>query len=437
VADRAFRSHPLVLREREWILGLNQAAAHVHEVNKRIAVAKLRIELAKAEQSSQSLAIKHAEEIQTYLETQKFTRHELFDQRINQLRDLFRRVAEIGFGLLEEAKLLYRDERPNDTTQFTKVGPAASAEAELVSGHQLMACLQEMNHKFMETTPTGPQLTKHISLREINPLQLHELRENGTATFKIDELWFDLDHPAHYDRRIVSVGVSIPCVTGPMTGVGGTLTLTRSRRRPTKDDSLTDHPLKGVKSIALSSGRDDTGRFELRPDDPLYHRFEGLGAVSEWTLALPNMLRKFNYRTISDVILTIRYTAGSEGISRERQWIEAFKNLTQFGGKAVRLMSLRHDRADAWAAYLATGKVRVPAPVDMLPHVLRHFPKVTLKLVDGEAQPIFTQKPADPGDTKDAAVDDEDLVVDDLGVADRKALDDVEIWAQFSVSVRS
>ena len=351
------------------------------------------------------------------------------------MRDLFRRVADTGFGLLEQAKLLYRDERPNQTTEFIRVGPAASAEAELLSGHQLMAALLEMNRRFIETTPTGPQLTKHISLREIHPLQLRELRENGTATFKVDELWFDLDHPAHYDRRIVSVGVSIPCVTGPMTGVGGTLTLLRSRLRPKKGDPLTDHPLRGVKSIALSSGRDDTGRFELRPDDPLYHPFEGMGAVSEWTLSLPSTLRKFNYRTISDVVLTIRYTAESDGLSRERQWIDEFKKLTQFGSNAVRLMSLRHDRADAWAAYLATGKVRVPAPVEMLPHVLRSFPKIALKLVDGNAQPIYKGKPADTGDMKDATVQGGDLVIDDLGVTDRKGLDDVEIWAEFSVTV--
>ncbi|WP_216912978.1 neuraminidase-like domain-containing protein [Nocardia noduli] len=429
----------LVLRERDWILGLNQAAAHVHEIDKRIAVSKLRIELAKAEQSTQTLALQHAEQITTYLETQKFTRFELFDQRINHLRDLFRRIADIGFDLAHDAQICYRAERdPKDLTNFVTVGPAASAEAELLSGHRLMACLQEMNRSFIATSPVGPQLTKHISLREIDPVALQLLRETGTTTFKIDELWFDLDHPAHYDRRIVSVAVSIPCVTGPMAGVGGTLTLTDAWRRRTDSDDPglleQETPLVGVKSIALSSGRDDSGRFEIRVDDPLYHPFEGLGAVSRWDLTLPAMLRKFNYRTISDVVLSIRYTAEAGSQSRETKWIEAFKGLTQFGGTAVQLISLRHDRPDAWATYQSTGKLRLPAPVDMLPYVLRHFRGVTLKLASGEAQPIFIDKEADPGDSKHADADGSDLVVDDLGVADRKTLDDVTVRAQFTLT---
>src|SRR6185312_12827647 len=74
----------LVLREREWILGLNQAAARCHEIDQRIAVANLKIAVAQAGQQAQTLALTHAEEIQTFLATQKFTRYELFDQRIRQ-----------------------------------------------------------------------------------------------------------------------------------------------------------------------------------------------------------------------------------------------------------------------------------------------------------------------------------------------------------------
>lgn len=422
----------LVLREREWIIALNQAAAHVHEIDKRIAVANLRIELAKAEQSTQVLALKQAEQIQTYLQTQKFTRFELFDQRINQLRGLFRRVADVGFGLLDEAQQLFREERPNDDATFTRLGPPATAEAELLSGHQLMASLQEMNRRFLATAHTGPQLTKHISLREINPEELNKLRENGEAHFKVDELWFDLDHPDHLDRRIVSVAVSIPCITGPMTGVGGKLSLTASWRRLKKTPtSLT--PSTVTDTVALSSGRDDAGRFEIRPDDPLYNPFEGLGAISEWNIQLPKKLRKFNYRTISDVILTIRYTAEAGGASREGDWDDAFKALGQFGGKAVRMISVRHDRPDAWAAFLAGETLRVASPVDSLPHILRHRFGATLELELGGVQPVPAAKPADTNEWIDADAEDGDLVCD-LGAVDPVTLDDVTVLAYFTVS---
>ncbi len=55
--------------------------------------------------------------------------------------------------------------------------------------------------------------------------------------------------------------------------------------------------------------------FETQPKRP--SRFLALsreqGAVSTWTLTLPNQLRTFDYTTISDVILHVRYTAREAG----------------------------------------------------------------------------------------------------------------------------
>ena len=52
------------------------------------------------------------------------------------------------------------------------------------------------------------------------------------------EEFFDMDCPGHYFRRIKSVAVSIPCVTGPYTSINCTLTLLKSSIR--KDPLLRD-----------------------------------------------------------------------------------------------------------------------------------------------------------------------------------------------------
>jgi len=49
------------------------------------------------------------------------------------------------------------------------------------------------------------QLTRHISLRQIDPYALNQLREKGDAKFKVPEVLFDIDHPGYYDRRIKSI----------------------------------------------------------------------------------------------------------------------------------------------------------------------------------------------------------------------------------------
>src|SRR3989442_1568706 len=46
--------------------------------------------------------------------------------------------------------------------------------------------------------------------------------------------------------------------------------------------------------------------------------FEGAGAISLWTLSLPKSFRKFDYETITDVILHISYTADEDGVLRQK-----------------------------------------------------------------------------------------------------------------------
>ena len=49
--------------------------------------------------------------------------------------------------------------------------------------------------------------------------------------------------------------------------------------------------------------------FETNLRDERYLPFEGAGVISAWSLALLGKPRSFDYDTIADVLLTIRYTA--------------------------------------------------------------------------------------------------------------------------------
>lgn len=71
---------------------------------------------------------------------------------------------------------------------------------------------------------------------QLDPVALLMLRQNGECFVDIPETAFDMDYPGHYFRRLKSVGVSIPCVTGPYTTVACTLTLIGNQLR--KDSTL-------------------------------------------------------------------------------------------------------------------------------------------------------------------------------------------------------
>jgi hypothetical protein len=68
-----------------------------------------------------------------------------------------------------------------------------------------------------------------------------------------------------------------------------------------------------IQSIATSSGQNDSGLFETNLRDERYLPFEGAGAISQWRLQLPRDFRAFDYDTISDVVVHLRYTARDGG----------------------------------------------------------------------------------------------------------------------------
>ena len=73
------------------------------------------------------------------------------------------------------------------------------------------------------------------------------------------------------------------------------------------------------KAVATSTAQNDSGVFELNFRDERYLSFEGAGVISTWKLELNGKYKKedgtnidisqFDYDSISDVILQIRYTA--------------------------------------------------------------------------------------------------------------------------------
>ncbi len=184
------------------------------------------------------------------------------------------------------------------------------------------------------------ELTKLVSLRQLDPAALIQLRATGKCLVQVPETVFDLDHPGQYRRRLKAVSLSVPCVAGPYTSVSCKLSLVSNRYRsntdlrqgvgtnrekyqeqPGNDDRFT-YNVGTIESIATSTGQSDSGLFELNFRDERYLPFEGLGAVGTWQLELPAAFRQFDYDSISDVVLHLRYTA-RDGGSGFRALVEA------------------------------------------------------------------------------------------------------------------
>ena len=187
-------------------------------------------------------------------------------------------------------------------------------------------------------------------------------------------------------RRIKNVTLTIPCVTGPYTSVNCTLTLVQSRTRLTNtagsSNRYPEHPagsdprfaydFAATDSIATSTAQNDSGMFEVNFRDERYLPFEGAGAVSQWRLVMPADCNAFDFETITDVILNLRYTArnGGDALNERRQDPAAlrlppsagYSTAPPAGGtpavfpknqiNLLRYFSLRHEYPTEWYKFL-------------------------------------------------------------------------------------
>src|SRR5260370_3670830 len=112
-------------------------------------------------------------------------------------------------------------------------------------------------------------MNKHVRLLQVVPLGLVHWRATGSCMVSLPEELFDLDGPGHYFRRIKSVALTVPCVTGPYTGVNCTLSLQNSSIRTSSQISgsgYTDRKnlsanFGTIQAVVTSSGQADSALF--------------------------------------------------------------------------------------------------------------------------------------------------------------------------------
>ena len=270
----------------------------------------------------------------------------------------------------------------------------------LLSGEKLYFDIKQMELAYHDSNQRELEITRHVSLRQLDPLALIKLRIAGSCTFTVPEWLYDWDCPGHYMRRIKTVALSVPSVTGPYTSVNCTLTLLNSTLRTspllasgayirdtTQDDNRFTDYFGATDIVVTSSGINDSGMFETNLRDERFLPFEGAGAISTWNLSLPTPLRSFDYSTISDVILHIRYTARDGGNQLATQ---ATKQLTTSLAAAQSsptsgtttisqglLLCLRYDFPTEWAAFVGSAKAGSTPPAPFTATLsLEYFPYV-------------------------------------------------------------
>lgn len=312
-------------RMDDWQLQTELATKELDQISRQIVGAEIRLAMAERELENHDMQIAQSQEVEAFMKD-KYTNRDLYNWMITQVSAMYFQSYQLALDVARMAERSFRHELGKEDATFVQFGHWDSLKRGLLAGEKLQADLRRMEVAYLEQNKREYEMTRHIPLSILSPSQLVNLRESGACDFQIPEVLFDLDYPGQYMRRIKSVRITIPGVTGPFTNVNAKLTLLSNRIRKNTDitggyawtgidpqDPRFQYNVAGMQSIAISSGQNDSGTFELNFQDERYLPFEGAGAISSWRLELPDDYRQFDYDTISDVIVHVSYTAREGG----------------------------------------------------------------------------------------------------------------------------
>lgn len=350
-------------RKEEWDFQKDLASRDITQIDAQIVAAEIRKAMAEHELAGHDKQVEQSTEALEVMQS-KFTNAELYGWMAGELSKVHHLAYQLAIDLARRAERCYRYELAVEGgDDFIQFGHWDNRRQGLLAGERLQHDLRRMEAAFYQNHRREYELTKRVSLAALDPVALIALRKTGACHFQLPAILFNLDHASHYLRRIKLVGVSVPAVAGPFTSVGVTLTYESGKIRKTAGGGPVD--AEGpAQSVAISVTQEDTGLFEPNLRDERYLPFEGRALEdSSWRLELPAKVRQFDYETISDVVLTIRYTA-REGGETTKAAVGALDTALDaitrpegalHGAGQVHVFSARAEFPEAWRGFIAEG----------------------------------------------------------------------------------
>ncbi len=354
-------------RADDWRLQANLAARDLMQIGRQVLASLIAEQVAQHDYETVQTQVAQAQEVQAWLQT-KFTSEAFYIWMQSGISGLYYQYYRFACDTARKAEQTMKQElmRPElDDTTFIQFNYWNTGFKGLLSGEALYLDIKRMELAYHDSNKRELELTKHISLRQLSPTALINLKATGKCTLDVPEWLFDRDCPGHYFRRVKTIALSIPSVVGPYTSVNCSISLQASQLRVSPlltnngyarmgdDDPRFQDYFGATDVIVTSSATNDAGMFETNLHEDRFLPFEGAGAISTWNLALPSALPTFDYSTITDVILHMRYTARDGGdasgqiVTKE---LVAQMNSATASGQFL-MFDLRYDFPTEWAAF--------------------------------------------------------------------------------------
>jgi hypothetical protein len=342
-------------REQEWEFQQQLASDDVATSSDQITVAKDQLAVVKQQSAIATIQQTNAQDVVNFLSS-KFTNPDLYDWMSGVLGQVYRYFLQQATSIarLAEDQLAFERQQPAlsviqpdywiPLTDLTAGGSASSDRRGLTGAERLSSDLTQLDQFAFATDRRELELTKTISLSQLDPFAFQLFRNTGVLTFSTPEKLFDQDFPGHYVRLINTVRVSVVALIPPVIGIRATLSNKGISRAIAGVPSFRQVIVqRDPESVGLSSPLNATGIFELDPQSQLLRPFENLGVDTSWRFELPKPANPFDYSSISDVLVALDYTARYSPQYRGQVLQQLDQNVS-----ADRAFSFQQTFADAW-----------------------------------------------------------------------------------------
>lgn len=368
-AERASKMASYYRRAEDYVLQANLATSDLMQFGRQIISSLIREQIAKRDYENHKKQIEQSQAMTEYM-ANKFTQEQLYSWMEGELSKTYYNCYKLAYDIAKrtEQTMKYEVMREEfDQIDYIKFSYWDGGYKGLLAGESLYLDLKRLEMGYHEHNSREYEMTKHVSIRRIDPLALLKLKATGACEINLPEWIYDMDSPGHYMRRIKSVALTIPCITGAYTSIHCKLSLLRSSIRTSslkgdaypRDTANEDTRFRdfngAIQSIVTSTAQNDSGLFETNLRDERYLPFEGAGAISSWRLEIPNDIPAFDPDTISDVILHIRYTAREAG-HLKADAVETVKTgMLETAGSLLQLFCLNQDFGTDWQRFTSAA----------------------------------------------------------------------------------
>jgi hypothetical protein len=381
-------------RGEEWAFQAALAARDAAVMGSQLEAIQAQLAAAEQDLRVHQVSIGQSSAVSAFLAS-RFTSGELYSWLAGRLAAVYFQSYTAALAAARAAELAYQYEQ-NRTDSYIVYGYWDSLHRGLSAGQTLAYSLNQLKAAYQAADRRKLEIEKTISLAQLDPAQVLLLRAGQPASFAITESMLDLDFPGHYARQISSVSVSIPAVVGPYQNINATLTQTSSSVVLAPVSSVVSYlvarepagltagdPPTGLRqnwlaeqSIAISRGREDNGMFNLDFAGDRYLPFEGTGAVSSWQLEIPPEHNRIDLSQLTDVVITLRYTALDGKREFRDETVQVLKkNKVHYRGKLY--LDTAQSFPGAWYAFRnpppapATQALTFDVQPGMLPYLAK------------------------------------------------------------------